>query len=66
MKKRNSINFIFVFLGMLTAFAPFVTDMYLPSLPMLTDYFETSVSMVQIGLTSSMLGLALEIGRAHV
>lgn len=58
-QKSNSILFIFVFLGMLTAFGPFVTDMYLPSLPSMTKYFNTSVSMVQMGLTFSMLGLAL-------
>lgn len=46
-------------LGMLTAFGPFVTDMYLPSLPTMTNYFNTSVSMVQLGLTFSMLGMAL-------
>lgn len=28
----NSAQFIFIFLGLLTAFGPFVTDMYLPSL----------------------------------
>ena len=43
---------------MLTAFGPFVTDMYLPSLPSMQVFFNTSVSMVQMGLTSSMLGLA--------
>lgn len=53
----NSARFIFVFLGLLTAFGPFVTDMYLPSLPVMTAYFDTSVSMVQTGLTFSMLGL---------
>lgn len=57
-KRRNSAFFLFVFLGMLTAFAPFVTDMYLPSLPAMTQYFGVSVSMVQLGLTFSMLGLA--------
>lgn len=57
--KRNSANFIFVLLGLLTAFGPFVTDMYLPALPVMTKYFDTDVSMVQLGLTSSMLGLAL-------
>ena len=31
--KKNSKVFILVFLGMLTAFGPFVTDMYLPTLP---------------------------------
>lgn len=57
-KRRNSAFFIFVFLGMLTAFGPFVTDMYLPSLPSMTDFFSASTSMVQLGLTFSMLGLA--------
>ncbi len=56
---RNSANFIFMFLGLLTAFGPFVTDMYLPSLPALAVYFDAPVSLVQMGLTSSMLGLAL-------
>lgn len=58
LKKTNSARFIFIFLGMLTAFAPFVTDMYLPSLPAMISFFDTSVSMVQMGLTFSMLGLA--------
>lgn len=36
MVKENSQLFILVFLGMLTAFGPFVTDMYLPTLPAMT------------------------------
>lgn len=56
--RRNSALFLFVFLGMLTAFGPFVTDMYLPSLPAMTQYFGTTASWVQLGLTFSMLGLA--------
>ena len=44
---------------MLTAFGPFVTDMYLPSLPAMGEYFNTSSSMVQLGLTTSMIGLAV-------
>lgn len=51
--------FLLVMLGALTAFAPFVTDMYLPALPSMQMYFETSVSMVQLGLTTSMIGLAV-------
>lgn len=57
-KRHNSAFFLFVFLGMLTAFGPFVTDMYLPSLPAMTDFFHASASEVQLGLTFSMLGLA--------
>mgnify|MGYP000758907606 FL=1 len=44
---------------MLTAFGPFVTDMYLPSLPSMEAYFATTSSMVQLGLTFSMIGLAV-------
>lgn len=58
-KRRNSAFFLFVFLGMLTAFGPFVTDMYLPSLPAMGEYFSAGASLVQLGLTFSMLGLAV-------
>jgi DHA1 family bicyclomycin/chloramphenicol resistance-like MFS transporter len=43
----------------MTAFAPLITDMYLPALPALTDYFSTSTSMVQLTITTSMLGIAV-------
>lgn len=56
---NNSKPFLLVLLGMLTAFGPFVTDMYLPTLPHMAGYFHTSSSMVQMGLTTSMIGLAL-------
>lgn len=73
--KDNSRAFLLLFMGILTAFGPFVTDMYLPTLPSMTEYFSTSMSQVQLGLTFSMLGLALgqlgfgplsdKIGRRH-
>lgn len=59
MAKENSQLFILVFLGVLTAFGPFVTDMYLPTLPAMTEYFNTTSSQVQLGLTASMVGLAV-------
>lgn len=59
MAKENSQLFILVFLGVLTAFCPFVTDMYLPTLPAMTEYFGTTSSQVQLGLTASMIGLAV-------
>lgn len=59
MGKDNSKLFILILLGMLTAFGPFVTDMYLPSLPVMGEYFNTSSSVVQLGLTTSMIGLAV-------
>lgn len=58
MVKENSQLFILVFLGVLTAFGPFVTDMYLPTLPAMTEYFNTTSSQVQLGFTASMIGLA--------
>ena len=57
--KENSKVFLLILLGMLSAFGPFVTDMYLPSLPAMADFFSASLPMVQMGLTTSMIGLAL-------
>ena len=59
MKKENSKFFLLLLLGMLTAFGPFVTDMYLPSLPSMGEYFSATSSQVQLGLTTSMIGLAV-------
>lgn len=59
MSKQNTRLFILVFLGMLSAFGPFVMDMYLPTLPAMSEYFHTTSSMVQLGLTTSMVGLAI-------
>lgn len=56
---RKYIVFLIVFLGMLSAFGPFVTDMYLPTLPSMAEIFNTTPSMVQLGLATSMLGLAV-------
>ncbi|MBQ7529819.1 Bcr/CflA family efflux MFS transporter [bacterium] len=55
----NSKVFMFLLLGTLSAFGPFITDMFLPTLPSMSDYFHASTSMVQLSLTFSMLGLAL-------
>ena len=51
--------FLIIFLGMLSAFGPFVTDMYLPTLPSMTEVFHTTTALVQMGLATSMLGLAV-------
>ena len=44
---------------MLSAFGPFVTDLYLPALPNLADYFKATPSASQLSLTMSMLGLSI-------
>lgn len=50
--------YLIVFLGLLSAFGPFVIDMYLPALPEMTDVFHCDSSAVQLGLTFCMIGLA--------
>lgn len=60
MKPTSKSYFIFliIFLGALSAFGPFVIDMYLPALPEMTEVFACDASVVQLGLTFSMIGLA--------
>lgn len=50
--------YLVVFLGLLSAFGPFVIDMYLPALPEMTEVFRCDSSAVQLGLTFCMVGLA--------
>lgn len=59
LRRPDSKIFMLIFLGTLSAFGPFVMDMYLPTLPEMTEYFSTSSAMVQLGLTTSMIGLAI-------
>lgn len=58
-KKRNSQLYILLMVGIISAFGPFVTDFYLPALPALMGYFDTTASQVQLSLTFSMVGLAV-------
>lgn len=50
---RNSRAFLIVFLAFLSAFGPFVTDFYLPTLPDQTVDFGAPASMVQLGLSAT-------------
>ena len=56
---RRYFIFLIILLGALSAFGPFVTDMYLPTLPSLAEVFHSTPSLVQMGLSMSMLGLAV-------
>ena len=56
--KRYYCYLIF-FLGLLSAFGPFVIDMYLPALPEMTGVFHCASATVQFGLTFCMIGLAV-------
>jgi DHA1 family bicyclomycin/chloramphenicol resistance-like MFS transporter len=57
--RTNGKIYLLVTLSAMTAFAPLITDMYLPALPALSDYFRTSASMVQMTISTSMLGIAV-------
>ena len=59
MQKTNSKAFLVILLGVLSAFGPFVVDLYLPSLPQLAQFFDTTTSMTQLTLTTAMIGLAV-------
>lgn len=56
---QNSFPYLLTVVGMVSAFGPFVTDFYLPALPALSDYFQTTASLAQMSLTVSMVGLAI-------
>ncbi|MGK9264086.1 multidrug effflux MFS transporter [Sinorhizobium meliloti] len=56
---RANLFRLTVILASLTAFAPFATDMYLASFPMLAESFHTDLGVVQIGLSVFFLGLAV-------
>ncbi len=60
MSKEVDSTFIYIIvLGMLCAFGPICTDIYLPALPNIATYFQASASQVQLSLTTSFLGLAV-------
>ncbi|OLS40690.1 Bcr/CflA family efflux MFS transporter [Bacillus sp. MRMR6] len=55
-KKRLQLA---ILLGSLGILGPFTIDMYLPSFPTIVNEFHTTASLVQISLTSCLLGLGL-------
>lgn len=48
-----------IILGGLAAMGPLCTDLYLPALPQMADFFQTGTSQVQLSITSSLIGLAI-------
>jgi len=56
-KKVNKIALLMTF-GILGAFAPFSTDMYLSSFPSIAESLSTSISNVQYSLSTYFVGLA--------
>ena len=54
--KRLQIAFL---LGSLSLLGPFTIDTYLPAFPTIVEDFHTNASLVQVSLTTCLLGLAL-------
>ncbi|MBN6066359.1 multidrug effflux MFS transporter [Aggregatibacter actinomycetemcomitans] len=57
--KQNSKLFLVLLLGALSAFGPFILDLYLPALPQINQYFQSSTALTQVTLTSAMIGLSV-------
>lgn len=58
-RKVNNRIFLEGFLGILSAFGPFVMDMYISAFPQIMDFYHTVPSMVQLSLATCTVGLAL-------
>lgn len=59
--QKRTIQFKIYLLAIVStasAFGPFVIDFYLPALPSIGEYFSASTSLVQLSLTSCIVGLA--------
>lgn len=59
LKAENGKLFLVLYLGILSAFAPFVMDTYLASLPELAAFFSATASEAQLSLASCVAGLAI-------
>jgi len=57
MQKEKS--FFILFMGLLVGFPALTTDIYLPSFPALSKFFDASISSIQMSLMATMVGIAL-------
>lgn len=58
-KTNNHPVLLALILSAFSALGPFTVDMYLSSLPQMMNYFGTNASLIQMSLTSGLLGLGL-------
>ncbi len=56
--ERKSVLLVSI-LGALTAIGPLCTDLYLPALPEITSHLNTTSTLTQLSLTSTLIGLGL-------
>lgn len=55
----NNNTFLITLLALICSLGPLATDMYLPAFPEITQYFATTPSMVQLTITTWLIGLAV-------
>lgn len=55
---KHYYAFLVAYLVLISALGSFVNDMYTPSLPSMCRFFDCSVPLAQMGLTTGMIGLA--------
>ncbi|HJF84851.1 MAG TPA: multidrug effflux MFS transporter [Megamonas hypermegale] len=55
----NNNTFLITLLALICSIGPLATDMYLPAFPEITAYFTTTPSMVQLTITTWLIGLAV-------
>lgn len=58
-KSDNENVFLITLLALICSLGPLATDMYLPAFPEITQYFSTTPSMVQLTITTWLIGLAV-------
>lgn len=59
MSAKQSQTILILILGALSTISPFSVDMYLPAFPAIARSLDTSISEVQLSLTSYLIGIAI-------
>ncbi|WP_162415710.1 multidrug effflux MFS transporter [Cyclobacterium roseum] len=59
MKQQKNYFILVLVLGALSTISPFSVDMYLPAFPAIAKNLHTSISNVQLSLTSYLIGIAI-------
>lgn len=59
MKEQKNYFILVLILGALSTISPFSVDMYLPAFPAISENLDTSISNVQLSLTSYLIGIAI-------
>lgn len=57
-KSRNSKIFLLLYLALIAAMGPLLTDFYLPALPSMIGAFNASTTQIQLTITCFLVGLA--------